>query len=397
VEPLYYDQYDYTIDDNPFPVFKRLRDEAPAWFNEKYGFWVLSRYEDVIKASRDTSTFSSAHGTVLEIMTDEPSQTSWILNNDPPFHGQMRSVVAARFTPSKIAQMESDIRKIVIGYLQPLEGKDTFDFVQDFGRWIPMEVVSTILGVKPEDRKAINQWADDMLHRDEGETGEPPLAIEARNNLFGYFAQALQERRQSPSDDLMTVIANGQITESDGSQRALSDREAIEFIVLIAAAGNETVARLLGSAAWLLAKHPDQRQKLRDNPGLIPRAAEEMLRVEPPTPIQFRRVKKDVELHGAVIPAGSNVCLLTASAGRDERQYPNPDSFDIEREAFRHVSFGHGIHLCLGAAVARMEIRIALEEVLHRIPDWDIDEQGLQRVRTSTVRGFSHVPVVIRK
>jgi cytochrome P450 len=303
--------------------------------------------------------------------------------------------VAAQFTPGKIAQLESEIRKIVVGYLEPLVSRKSFDFVQDFARWIPMEVISTILGVAKADRKAINQWADDMLHRDEGETGEPALAVEARTKLLTYFTQELQARRQSPRNDLMTVIANEQIVEDNGAKRPLTDREAIEFIVLIAAAGNETVARLLGSAGFLLAKHPEQRQKLRDNPALIPRSVEEMLRIEPPSPVQFRRLLKDVDIHGTRIAAGSNVCLLTASAGRDERQYENPDEFNVEREPFRHLTFGHGVHLCLGASVARLEIKIALEEVLRMLPDWDVVEEGLQRVRTSTVRGYSHVPVVL--
>ena len=393
-EPIYYDQYDYAIDDNPYPMLKRMRDEAPVWYNEKYNYYALSRYDDVLKASLDTETFSSAHGTVLESMTDEPDESTWILNNDPPYHTAMRSVVSAFFMPARIARLEEEIRDIVVRYLEPLQGRDSFDFVDDFGRWIPMEVVSGILGIPEQERHNVNHWADDMLHRDDGQVELGPVQLAAIENLTRVFTELMEDRRRNPGDDLSSAIANGKMT-IDGVERPLTDREAAEFMMLIGAAGNETVARLLGSAAWLLADHPDQRQKLRDNPSLIPRAVEEMLRFEAPTPVQFRRVHKDIELHGVRIPAGANVCLLTHSADRDERQFDNADVFDIERKPRRHVAFGYGVHSCLGSSVARLEIKVALEEVLKRIPDWTVDRANMKRVRTSTVRGYSHVPVHI--
>jgi len=211
--------------------------------------------------------------------------------------------------------------------------------------------------------------------------------------LHEYFGGIVRDRRNSPRDDLLTALAQGELVLEDGSKRPFSDRESFEFMLLIAAAGNETVARLLGNAGVLLAKHPEQRQKLRDNPSLMPRAVEELLRIEAPSPVQFRRAVKDVEVHGVTIKAGENVCLLNAAATRDHRQWDRAEELDVERPPKRHLNFGYGVHTCLGASVARLESRIALEEVLARIGDWEVDESGLQRVRTSTVRGYSHVPV----
>lgn len=388
---LYYDQYDYHIDNDPYPVLKRLRDEAPVWYNAKHNFWLLTRFEDVFNASKDHQTYSSAWGTVLELMPPNPGESTAIINNDPPYHSQLRRLVAARFSPRAIAALEAEVRAIVIGYLEPLEGKTTFDFVQDFCRWIPMDVVSALLGVPEPDRKQINTWGDQILHRDEGETEESEICKAARAGLTNYVATAMNDRRAHPTEDLITLIATGKILEDDGTARQLTDREAVEYIFLLAAAGNETVARLLANACCYLAWYPEQRQKLRANPALIPQAVEELLRFDPPSPIQFRRTLKAVQLHGLTIPAGSNVALSTAAAARDERRYSNPDVLDFERNE-RHLSLGEGVHTCLGAQVARLEIRIALEEFLKRFPDWTVDKAGLKRVRTSTVRGYSHVP-----
>jgi cytochrome P450 len=392
---LYYDQYSYDIDDNPYGIWKRLRDEAPVWRNEKYDYWVLSRYDDVLKASLDWETFSSAWGTVLEIMPENPGESTLMINNDPPYHDQLRQVVAPRFTPAAISKMEVDIRRIVVGYLEPLESKSEFDFVQDFGRWIPMDAISSLLGIPEEDRRQINTWADDALHREAGQQETSERGLAAAMAMYEYFNKTLEDRRKQPRQDFLTELALAEITLADGAKRPFTAQESLEFMFLLAAAGNETVARLLSNAGVLLARHPDQRQKLRDQPALIPRAIEELLRYEPPSPIQFRRVMKDIELHGVTMKAGDNVALLTAAATRDDRHWENPEVFDIERKPKRHVTLGYGVHTCLGASLARLESRIALEEVLSRIGDWTVDESKLERTRTSTVRGYSHVPVSI--
>ncbi len=393
-EALYYDQYSYEIDDNPYAIWKRLRDEAPVWHNDKYNYWVLSRYDDVLKASMDWETFSSSWGTVLELMSEQPGETSLMINNDPPYHDQLRKVVAPRFTPAAIAKLESDIREIVVGYLQPLEGKTEFDFVQDFGRWIPMDVISHLLGIPHEDRRQINQWADDSLSRDEN-GGFTDRCMEAMGKTMEYMTNILAERKANPCGDFLSELAHAELTEADGSTRPFREDESMYFMMLLASAGNETVARLLSNAGVLLARHPEQRQKLRDNPALIPRAIEELLRYEPPSPIQFRRIMKDVELHGVTMKKGDNVALLTAAATRDDRQWEDPETFNVERQPKRHVTFGYGPHTCLGSTLARLESKIALEEVLKRIGDWDLVDDKLKRTRTSTVRGYSNVPVVI--
>ncbi len=394
IEPLYYDPYDYDIDDNPYEVFRRLRAEAPIWYNSKYDFWVLSRYEDVLNASLDTDTFSSAYGTVLDLMDDDPANHTSILNEDPPYHNHLRAVVAPQFLPKKIATLEEEIRKIIVHHLKSVEEKTAFDFVEDFARWVPMDVVSALLGVPAEDRKQINIWGHQIGHRDDGQVEPGPLQFEAFQKSTEYFVNMLLNRREHPQNDLASLIATG-VFRDGSSERQMTTDEASAMIMIIGLAGNETVARLLASACLLLAKHPAQRQKLRDDPQLIPRAIDEILRVEPPSPVQFRRVMCDVEIHGVVVPEGSRIGLLTASANHDERQYDNAETFDIERKPQRNLGFGYGIHSCLGSSVARLEMRIALEEVLRRIPDWEVDETNAVRIRTSAVRGYSHLPVRI--
>jgi len=392
---LYYDQYRYDIDDNPHEIWKRMRDEAPVWRNEKYNYWALSRFEDVRKASQDWQTFSSAYGTVLEMMSEEPGTSALMINNDPPYHTQLRNVVARQFLPGNIAKFERELRSIVVGHIEPIEGRAEFDFVQDFARWIPMDGISMLLGIPEEDRRAINQWADDSLFRAEDDETTTERGLAAMAEVHKYFRKILADRKANPRGDFLTTIANGQIDLPDGSKRPMSERESFEFMILLSLAGNETVARLLSNAGVLLARHPDQRQKLRDNPGLIPRAVEELLRFEPPSPIQFRRLTRDIVMHGVQMKEGDNVALLTASATRDERHWDNPQVFDVEREQHLHVTFGFGVHSCIGANLARLESRIALEEVLARIGDWTVDESRLVRTRTSTVRGYSHVPVKV--
>lgn len=392
---LYYDQYSYEIDDNPYEVWKRLRDEAPVWHNEKYDYWVLSRFDDVVRASEDWETFSSAYGTVLELMSAEPGNSSLMINNDPPYHTQLRQVVARQFFPARVAQFEKEIRDIVVGYAEPLAGRKEFDFVQDYGRWIPMDVISMVLGIPVEDRRQINQWADDALFRAEDDKEQTARGMAAMTAVHKYFRGILADRRENPRDDFLTELTHAELRQADGSTRPFSERESFEFMILLSLAGNETVARLLSNAGVLLARHPEQRQKLRDNPALIHRAVEELLRYDPPSPIQFRRVMRDVELHGVILKKGANVALLTAAATRDDRHWDNPEVFDVEREPRRHVTFGYGVHTCLGANFARLESRIALEEILKRVGDWTVDESKLVRTRTSTVRGYSHVPVKV--
>ena len=391
---LYYDPYDYAIDEDPHPVWRRMRDEAPLYRNERHDFWALSRFGDVLEASLAHDTYSSAKGTVLEmIQAGESPVMESILFMDPPLHDQLRALVSRAFSPRRISDLEPEIRKIVRGYLDPQVGSGGFDYVADFGAHVPMMVISSMLGVPEADRDSIREWTDQLLHRDPGETDAQARIAEVGGRLIGYFGGYVSDRRKTPRDDMMTDLLEAEMEDADGSKRRLSDTELMAFIMLLSGAGNETVARLLGWAGATLARFPAERSKLVERTGLIPNAIEELLRYEAPSPVQARTLLRDVTQHGETAPEGAIVLLLTGSAGRDERQYEDPDRFDAERKIGRHVSFGFGTHFCLGASLARLEARIALEETFARFPTWEVDWDRAKLVHTSTVRGYAELPI----
>ena len=393
---LYYDPYDYDIDADPHPVWKRLRDEAPLYRNDRYDFYALSRFADVHEASLDVETFSSAKGTVLELMDhgQEIYPFPMMIFRDPPEHTQLRKLVSRAFSPRRIAALEDQIRQLTTGYLDEFVGAGGFDYVADFGAKLPMMVIGAMLGVPAEDRDAIRVWTDESLHREPGETDVSERMQEVHQNLWGYFTRYIAERRATPRDDMMTDLLEAELTREDGSTRRLDDGEVLAFIGLLSGAGNETVARLLGWTGATLARFPAERRKLVRNPGLIPNCVEELLRYEAPSPVQARWVTRDTTWYGTVVPRGSRMVLLTGSAGRDEREYPDPDRFDVDRGIERHVTFGFGIHFCLGASLARMEGRIAIEETLKRFPGWNVRFDDAEMVHTSTVRGWARLPIV---
>ena len=395
--PLVYDPYDYGIDADPHPVWKHLRDEAPVYYNERLDFYALSRFDDVLRAHLDPATFSSAHTTVLEMMQPEPSEfeRSLMIFMDPPVHTRYRKLVSRAFTPRHMAALEPRIRALAGRFLDEFAGagRGGFDYVDDFGARLPVMVISALLGAPEEDEPQLRQWTDDMLHIDPGEMlGSHAMAIQRASH--DYWQAHIDERRRHPRDDIMSELMTAELEDDDGSTRYLSDDEIHAFSGLLSAAGNETVARFLGWSAVGLARFPDQRRKLVDDPGLIPNAVEEILRWEAPSPIQGRWTTRAVEMSGAVIPEAAKVALLTGAANRDERMFADPDRIDVERRIPRHVAFGYGIHFCLGAALARLEGRIALEETLIRFPTWEVDHDGCEMVHTSTVRGYAKVPIV---
>jgi cytochrome P450 len=392
VSEIHYDPYDREIDADPHPTWRRMRDEAPLYRNDQFDFWALSRFQDVFDASVDTGTYSSARGTVLEMMGKNLPIRPMIFM-DPPEHDRLRALVSRAFSPRRIEALEPTIRSIVRRYLDAQLGGSGFDFVADFGAKVPMMVIAAMLGVPEEDREQIREWTDETLHREPGEIDPSARIGPIMARTAGCFVRYLNERRQRPTDDMMTDLLHAEIEDESGSKRRLSDAELIAFILLISGAGTETVARLLGFAGATLASFPEQREKLVARPGLIPNAIEELLRYEAPSPVQGRTVMRRVEWYGVEIPAGSVILLLTGSAGRDERQYADPDRFDVERAVGRHVSFGYGTHFCLGASLARLEARVALEEVLARFPRWEVEWSGVERVTTSTVRGFAKLPI----
>jgi len=388
-----YDPYDYEIDADPHPIWKRLRDEAPVYYNEKFDFYALSRFEDVMHASLDAATFSSAYGTVLELMQDEPGDSPMMIFLDAPKHTQLRKLVSRAFSPRRIAALEDGIRKVARGYLDPLIGSGGFDYLQDFGAKLPVMVISALLGVPEEDREQIRLWTDTMLHRAEGETDAERAHAEVTEKLWSYFGRYVEEKRAAPRDDMISDLMQAEIDLPGGGQRRLENQELLAFIGLLSGAGNETVARFLGWTCCLLDRHPEQRAMLAAHPSAIPNAVEEILRYEAPSPVQGRRTTREIELHGTTIPRKGKVLLLTASAGRDEREYPDADRFDVTRKIDRHLSLGYGTHFCLGASLARMEARVAIEETLVRFPEWEVDWDRTEWVHTSTVRGYDKMPI----
>ncbi len=391
----YYDPYDFAIDSDPYPVWKRLRDEAPMYFNEKYDFYALSRYEDVERGLVEWETYSSAKGSVLEIIKSEfELPPGMFIFEDPPDHDLHRGLLSRVFTPRRLAAIEPQVRAFAAGRLDPLVGAGGFDFIEDLGTEIPMRTIGMLLGIPEEDQQALRERIDEGLRLEEGVMPDQPTTGQS-TDAGDEYAAYIEWRAQNPSDDLMTELLNAEFTDRDGTVRTLTRDEILGYIGLLAGAGNETTTRLIGWAAKLLAEHPDQRRAMAEDPALIPTAMEECLRYEAPSPVQARYVTRDVEHHGKPLPAGSVVLLLNASANRDERQYDDADCFDIGRKAQRHLSFGYGIHFCLGAHLARLEARVAFEEVLKRFPEWEIDEANAVQARTSTVRGWEKMPVHI--
>jgi cytochrome P450 len=390
-----WDPFDEDIDTDPYETWRHLRDHAPLYRNDRFDFWALSRFADVEAAHRDPKTFISGRGTVLEQMGPDLAATGMMIFLDPPEHDRLRQLVSRAFTNRRVTELEEHIRDVCAGYLDPYVGSGGFDYVQDFGARLPSTIISTLLGVPEADREHVRHLIDTIFHIEPGVGMINETSFGAQLELNAYFVAQLVDRRRAPRDDMMTGLVEAEIVDDEGAQRRLTDQEAADFTNLLVSAGTETVARLLGWAAVVLADHPDQRAELAADPGLLPNAVEELLRFEAPSPVQGRFTTRDVELHGGVVPAGSKVLLLTGSAGRDERAFPDAHRFDVHRRFEHHVSFGYGIHFCLGAALARMEGRIALEETLRRFPTWEVDRDKAVRLHTSTVRGYKEVPVIV--
>ncbi|MGO9857427.1 MAG: cytochrome P450 [Acidimicrobiales bacterium] len=392
-QDLYYDPYDFEIDADPYPVWKRMRDEAPLYWNEKYQFFALSRWADVEAAMLDWDTYRSGRGSILEmIRANVEIPSGVILMEDPPVPTGHRSLLSRVFTPKKMLALEPQVRAFCAEVLDPLAGAGAggFDFIADLGKFMPMRVIGMLLGIPEQDQVAIRERTDASLRLEEGTEPESDYdAVESAQ----VFSDYITWRAEHPSDDLMTELINAEFEDETGTTRTLAHDEILTYVGLLAGAGNETTARLIGFTGEVLGRHPDQRRELAADPSLIPNAIEELLRYEAPSPVQARYVQHDVKLHGQEVPAGSIMVVLNGSANRDERHYPDGDSFDIHRDVGRHLSFGYGIHLCLGAALARLEGRIALDEVLRRFPDWEVDYDRARRAHASTVRGWETLPV----
>ena len=370
-----------------------MRDEAPLYFNEKHEFFALSRFDDVKRAHQDWATFSSGRSSVLEMI--KQGITEWpglILFEDPPLHNHHRSLLSRIFHPRVIEALEPKIRAFCENALDPLVGGGGFDFIADIGAEMPMLTIGMLLGIPEQDQRGIRDAFDEGFKKtiDPGASHPEVLAPS-----FETFAAYVDYRVENPSDDLMTRLLTETFVDDDGVEKSLTRQEVLNFVGLLAGAGNETTTRLIGWAGKVLAENPDQRAELAANPSLIPQAIEELLRYESPSPVQGRYVTREVELHGETVPEGSVMVLLNASANHDERRFPDPDRFDIHRHGEHHVAFGYGIHFCLGAALARLEGRVALEEILKRFPTWEVDWDNAVQAHTSTVRGWEKLPVLV--
>jgi cytochrome P450 len=390
---VYYDPFDFEIDADPYPVWRRLREEQPLYYNERYDFYALSRFADVERCLVDWRTYSSAKGTVLEIIKSgmEIPRGS-IIFEDPPDHDLHRGLLSRVFTPRKMQAIEPKVREFCAQSLDPLVGAGGFDFIRDLGAQMPMRTIGMLLGIPEQDQEAIRDRIDAGLRLEEGTM--PDFEAALASDQSDGFAEYIDWRAEHPSDDLMTELLQAEYEDAEGTLRRLTREEVLGYVNLLAAAGNETTTRLIGWTGKVLAEHPDQRREVVEDRSLVPNAIEELLRFEPPSPVQARAVTTDVEHHGQVVPEGSAMLLLNASGNRDERKFPDADRFDVHRRIDHHLAFGYGIHFCLGAALARLEGRVALDEVLKRFPSWEIDEDNAVQARTSTVRGWESLPVV---
>lgn len=391
---LYYDPWVVEIDLDPYPTYRRLRDESPVYFNERHNFWGVSRYADVDTALKDTTRLSSAKGDILEVVLADPVIPAGIfINEDPPLHTIHRAIVSRAFTPKKMRAIEDKVRAFCAACLDPLVGGDRFDFVEDLGAELPMKTIGMLAGIPDSEQPAVRAHANAVLRNEAGK----PMDIDKNHYFTGeMFGEYVEWREKHPSDDLITELLNVEFTDETGTTRKLTKQELVVFLAVVAGAGVETTGRLFGWMGKVLAEHPDQRKELADDPALIPGAIEELLRFEPPGPHVARYVAtEDVVFHDRTVPSGSALLLMLASANRDERHFAEPDRFDIRRKPGGHLTFGRGAHFCVGAPLARLEGRVALEEVLKRFPAWDIDLANARRSRTSTVRGWDSMPAVV--
>lgn len=385
-----YDPTDWQIQVDPYPIYHWLREQEPVYHDEKLGFWALSRFEDVWDAHLDWETFSSARGPTLErVAVPQPM----MISTDPPKHTRVRQLVSKVFTPRRVAELEPTVRSLTRARLAGLVPGDEIDLFEQLASSMPMDVISTMLGVPEADRDRVRRLTNAMMHREPGRLEIPEEAMSAQTELFVYFQDFVRERQQRPQDDLISALIGAELPDAEGRTTRLDFAELLGFCQLLGSAGHETTARLICNSAVTLWRHPEQRRELAKNPALLENAVEELLRYDPPSQVQGRWTTKPWSRHGRTIPADVRVLLLTGAAHRDGRQFPDPDRFDIHRKLDRTVHFGQGHHLCLGKSLARQECRVAFEEILARFPDYQVHEEKLEWSHNNNVRGYAIVPM----
>lgn len=409
--PIEFDPYDYALQEDPYPVYARLRDEEPLHHNEEHDFWVLSRHADIAHAIRTEEVYSNAMGVSLDASAWGPNAHRMMsfLAMDPPRQTRLRSLVSRGFTPRRVSELEPQIQRITERHLDlalaeagaATDGE--LDFITAFAGRLPMDVISELMGVPESDRDEIRRLGDLLVHREDGVRDVPPAGVDAALTLVGYYADMIAQRRRTPTDDLTSALLEARIEARPGDDPEagdrMSDEEIIAFLFLMVVAGNETTTKLLGNALFHLSRHPDQLADLfadGGDPELVEPWIEETLRYDTSTQVLARHLLDDVHLHGRVAPRGSKLLIALGSGNRDERVFERPDEFDVHRdraEVARMLSFGGGRHFCLGANLARLEARVALQELVRRVGTVEVDRDRAVRVHSVNVRGFAKLPV----
>jgi cytochrome P450 len=389
---LEFDPSSYVIHEDPFPVYRRMQDEAPLYHNAEIGFWALTRFEDVLAGLADWGSLSSAKGTLIEHVQSGSPPPDMMIFHDPPRHEHLRRLIGRTFTPRRVAELEGQIRAMCAEWLDPLVHVGGGEIVADLAGKLPGAVIATLLGVPASDHGRIKSLSDRMLHREDGSLSMPENGMLAALELAEIFTELSAKRRASPTDDLISGLVHTEVMGSDGNIERLTDDEILSFCLLLGVAGNETTAKMIATGAVVLDEFPEERARVVADPGLWPGAVEELLRYDPPSHYQGRVATRPLIYHGEEIPEGSIVLLVNGAANRDPRMFAEPDRYRADRPIERQVAFGHGIHFCLGAPLARMETRIALEELLMRFPTYEVDRSGIERFHSSNVRGLSRVP-----
>ena len=392
--PVVYNPYAFAVHDDPYDTYRRLRDEAPAYWNPDLSFWALSRFDDVLEAFRDYETYSSTGGVALEarrpIDRTNP-MFQQMIEIDPPEHTAMRALVSRVFTVRRVAEMEDEVRRIVNHYIDTVIESGHADLMTDVAGCFPMDVISAVLGIPEADRETLRDCADRGLTREDGSMEIPQEAYEAIFEVLAYFTEDLDQRRAGkvPGGGLLSDLLE---VEVDG--RALTGAELLGFCLLFVFAGFETTAKMVANAVELLSRHTDQRASLMADPSLVPQTVEEVVRFHSSTQYMHRTLTRDVEMHGQQMRDGDSVLLLIGAANQDEREFgPTAGQFNIFRRPERHVGFGYGVHFCLGAALARLEGRVALEEIHRRMGDYIVDHDHKVRFHSGNVSGWKSLPI----
>ena len=385
-DELVFNPFAYEMHEDPFPTYARLRDEAPAYHNAEMGFWALSRFEDVLVAFRDWDLYTSTKGVALEDVGGGSAPS--MIGMDPPVQTKLRKLIVRAFNPKRVGAMEPRVRGLATRFIDDLIEEGECDLIARFAALLPSDVISTLLGAPESDHQNLRTWTEALMHREDGVSKPPPAADAAARNLLGRFGELIQEKRKRPAEDLISGLIEAEL---DGKK--LTDVDILGFCFLLISGGNETTEKLIANTVHQLARHPDQRAAILRDPKKIPNAIEESLRFRSPTQYMVRATTRSVEIHGQTIPEGEKMALLIGAANHDPRQFDAPEVFDTERTMERHMAFGFGPHFCLGARLARLEARVAMEEIHRRLPDYEVDEAGVSVVHAGNVAGLATLPI----